>query len=305
MLWQRARFALLAGVCLAGTTVPVRADDAPAAPIDGIASVPAPAACKVQVTEWVPEPYKCLRTCYRMEEREETYTAFRCVSIPEPRQVTRTTYRMVHEVRDVVRCYTVCVPCVEERIVMKPHWVRKPVVKTVRKCVDRGHYECREVPARPTLCERIKKLCGKDCSDECPRTEIKKVWVPCPTWVESQVTKMERVCEYRPEVCRVTTYKKELRQEVCKVNVCKCIPECRIETVTVMVQKQVPYEATRKVCVRVPYQEEVTLTRLVPRLVEREVPAGSLTHMAAGAPCGPVMDCGNPCACPKARRCCR
>ena len=282
MLWQCARFALLAGVCLAGTALPVRAEDAPAAP----PGASAPATCKVQVTEWVPEPYKCLRTCYRLEPRQECYTAYRCECVPEKRTVTCTTYKMVTECRDVTRCYYVCVPCCEERVVMQPHWTCKPVCKTVRKCVDLGHYECREVPCRPTLCERIKRLCHRDCGCECPRTEIKKVWVTCPTIVETQVTCMERVCEYRPVTCKVTVYKKELRQETCKVNVCRCVPECRTEEVTVMVQKLVPYQATRTVCVCVPHQEEVTLTRMVCRVVEKEVPVAPCCTVSCCSPCG-------------------
>lgn len=291
MLWQRARFALLAGVCLAGTAVPVRADDAPAAQ-DAAASAPATTTRKIQVTEWVPEPYKTTRTSFRMEQRQENYTAYRCECVPEKRMVTCTTYKMVPEVRDVTRTYCVCVPCVEERTVMQAHWTCKPVTTMVRKCVDMGHYECREVPCKPTLRERLAKLCGKDCCDECPRTEVKKVWVKCPTIVETPVTKMQRVCEYRPVTCKVTVYKKEMRTETCQVTCHKCVPECKTEEVTVMVRKSVPYEATRTVCVCVPHAEEVTCTRMVAKVVEKEVPV-------CPAPC-----C-EPCCCPKPRRCCR
>jgi hypothetical protein len=134
------------------------------------------------------------------------------------------TYKMVSEVQNVTRCYTVCVPCVEERTVMKPFTTCKPVTKTVRKCVEKGHWECQEVPCKPTLMERLRKLCGKDCCDECPRTEIKKVWVKCPVYVDECVTVMEKVCELRPVTCKVTTYKKEVRQETCQVTVCKMVP---------------------------------------------------------------------------------
>jgi hypothetical protein len=40
-----------------------------------------------------------------------------------------------------------------------------------------------------------------------------------------------------------------------------------------MTTRQVPYQATRCVCVRVPYQETVTLCRMVPHTVEKQVPA--------------------------------
>ncbi|HXG12478.1 MAG TPA: hypothetical protein VNK04_22170 [Gemmataceae bacterium] len=294
MLWQCVRSALLAGVCLAGTAVPVRAEDTPPPPAGTPASAaPSHTTCKVQVTEWVPEPYQCTRTCYRMEQRVEHYTAYRCECVPEVRTRTCTVYRMVPEVRNVTRCYWVCVPCVEERTVMRPFYTCKPVTKVVRKCVDMGHWECREVPCRPTLRERLRRLCGKDCCD-CPRTKIEKVWVKCPVWVEQCVTCLERVCEYRPVTCKVTVYRKELRQEVCQVTCCKCVPETRCETYTVMVERKVPYQATRTVCVCVPYQETVTLTRLVPRVVEKEV--------CVAACCAP---CCAPCSCAKARRCCR
>jgi hypothetical protein len=239
-----------------------------------------------------------------MEQREEKYTAYRCELVPEQRTRTVTVNRMVPEVQNVVRTVCVCVPCVEERTVMQPHYTCKPVTKVVRKCVDMGHYECREVPCRPTLRERLAKLCGKDCC-ECPRTEIKKVWVKCPVWVETPVTCMQRVCEYRPVTCRVTVYKREMRQETCQVTVCKCVPETRTETCTVMVEKKTPFEASRTVCVCVPYQETVTLTRMVCRLVEKEIPTdGSAGYTACGSPCG--VSCCTPCCgspCVKVRCC--
>lgn len=291
MLWQSVRFALLAGVCLAGTAVSVRADDAESAK-DGKEAKAACPMVKIQVWECVEEKVPCKRITCKIEQRCEEYTAYRCECVQEQRCRTVTTYRTVCETKDVTRCYYVSVPCVEERCVMKAHWVCKPVTRTVRKCVDMGHYECREVPCGPTLCERLKKLCGNDCCEPCPRTKIEKVWVKCPTWVETQVTKNERVCEYRPEVCRVNTCKKELRTEVVKVNYTRCIPECKTEHYMANVQKLVPYKATRTVCVSVPHEECVTVSRMVPRLVTKEVPADSISD------CGP---CCNPC--PKTRCC--
>lgn len=268
MFWQSVRFALVAGLCLAGTAVSVRADDADAptkeAPAAPAKEAPAaPATCKVRVHEWVPEHYEATRTCYRMEQREETYTA----------------YKMVPEVQKVTRTVCVCVPCVEERTVMQAHWTCKPVTKIVRKCVDQGHWECREVPCRPTLRERLRKLCGRDCCDECPRTKIEKVWVKCPVWVETPVTCIERVCEYKPVTCKVTVYRTEKREETCEVTVCKCVP-CK---------------ATRTVCVCVPHQEKYTACRMVCRVVEKDVPVVTC--------CTP---CCEPCCVPAKRsKCCR
>jgi hypothetical protein len=90
--------------------------------------------------------------------------------------------------------------------------------------------------------------------------------------VEKQICKMERVTECVPEVIKVNVCKTELRTEQVPVTITKCIPECRTETYTVMVRKCVPYQATRTVNVCVPCQETVTLTRMVCRKVEKDVP---------------------------------
>jgi hypothetical protein len=249
------------------------------------------------VTEWVPEHVKTTRTAYRMEQRQEKYTAYRCEYFPEERTRTVTVHKMVPEVQNVVRTYCVSVPVVEERTVMQAHWTCRPVTKMVCKTVDNGHYECREVPCGPTLRDRLRKLCGKECCDPCPRTKIEKVWVSCPTVIQTPVTTMERVCEHRPVVVRVNTCRLEQRQENVQVTVHRCVAENRVEKFTVNVAKQVPYEAVRTVCVCVPYQEEVTVCRMVACVVEREV--------AVSTSCG---DCCAPSCCTtscKKSRCCR
>lgn len=235
---------------------------------------PAPALCKVLVNEWVSEAYPCTRTVYRTECRTETYTAHRTECVPQT----------------VVRNVCVSVPCVEQRTVMQPHYTCKPVTEVVRKCVDKGHYECREVPCEPSCFDRMRKWWkGRKCDDCCEpccepvRTKTVKVWVPCPVWEEHCVTKMVRSCEYRPVVVNVTVCKKEMRQETC----------------TVMVSRCVPYQATRTVQVCVPHTETVTATRMVCRTVEKLVPAADC---CAPSCCEP---CCTPCCNSHSRKCCR
>jgi hypothetical protein len=78
------------------------------------------------------------------------------------------------------------------------------------------------------------------------------------------------------------------------VTVCKAVPEIKTEQFTVMVARKIPYQAKRLVCVSLPHTETVTLTRLVPRTVEKLVPVESC-----------YQPCCQPCCCPKSRRCCR
>src|SRR5205085_3024587 len=149
--------------------------------------------------EWVPEQYQCTRTVNKTECRTEAYTAYRCETVQETRQSNVTTCRTVNEVQKVTECVTECVPVCEERATMQSHWVCRPVTKAVTKCVDRGHYECCEVPCGPTFGERLHKLCGSHkhkhgcggcdsgcggCAEACapvcetPRTKTVKKWVP-------------------------------------------------------------------------------------------------------------------------------
>jgi hypothetical protein len=203
-----------------------------------------------------------------MECREETYTAYRCECVPETRTRVCTLYKQVPEVKTVTRTYCVCVPTVEERTVMQAHVTCKPVTTMSRRCVDRGHWECREVPCEErghSFKGLFKRLCRRhDCCEPCcepccpPPTKTVKVWVPCKVWEEVPVTCMQRVCEYRPVTCKVTTYKQETRQENVQVTCWKCVPEQKAETYTVMVARSVPYQATRTVRVCVPCTETVT-----------------------------------------------
>jgi hypothetical protein len=290
MVWKCVRLALLAGAFASLTALSVRADDAapqapqtpqtpqaPAAPDHHapLAAVPdhhtaAPCFRTVRCIEWVPEPYQCVRTCFRPVCKQEVYTAYRCECVPEVRTRCYTVHKMVPVVQHVTRTHTVCIPVCEDRTVMQPHYTCVPVTRIVRKCVDQGHWECCLVPVPPSFCERCKaKLCGKEPEQKCKE---EKRWCPCPVWIECPVTVMERRCEYRPVVVKVTSYKQECRQEVVPVTTYKCVPEQCTEQCTVLVRRLVPYQATRTVTCMQPHQEVVTVTRMVPRCVEKVVP---------------------------------
>jgi hypothetical protein len=275
---RQLRVALLTGTLLAATALTARAEEgcqpAPAAP----AAPCAPQFCTISVTERVPENYETTRTTYERVCRQEKYTAYRCECAPETRTRTVCVYHKVPEVKEVVR--RVCcghVPVVEERTVMKTQWTCVPETRVVRKCVDKGHYECKEVPCGPSCWDRLRKLCRRnDCCEEacepCPRTKTVKVWVPCPTWQERTVTCTRRVCQHIPVKCQVTVCKPQYREERCQVTVCKCVPELKTETYTCMVRRQIPYEAVRTVVHCVPHVEKVTCTRMVCRTVQKQVP---------------------------------
>jgi hypothetical protein len=170
----------------------------------------------------------------------------------------------------------------ETRTVMQACWTCKPCVHMVCKCEDHGHYECREVCCRPSLCERIRHCCRHDCCDDCcPHTKTVRVWVPCKVMVQCPVTTYQRVCEYRPVTVQVCTYKHEMHQVAYQVTCCKMVPQVRTETYTVCVPHQVAVPCTRSVAVCVPHTEMVTMTRMVPVSVQKQVPVASC--------------CANPC----------
>lgn len=276
MFAQRVRFVLLAGVVVAAAA-PARAGDCCA---------PAPCATRtVCCTEWVPEQYQTTRTTYKTEYRQEAYTAYKCETYSElcSRQVT--CYKSVPEFTTQVVNYTVCVPCVEEKTVMQACVTYKPVTKMVCKTVDQGHWECREVPCGPSICDRIRSHFHHDCCCEAPCVKMKtvKCWVPCPVTIQCPVTCMERCCEYRPVVVRCCSYKTECHQKTVQVCSYRCVPETHTEQFTVCKTRMVPVQATRCVAVCVPCTETVTCCRMVARTVTKQIPCES--------PCGSC--CGN------------
>jgi hypothetical protein len=270
MVRQSVRIALLVGtVAAVAAAAPARADQQ-AAP-----GCCCPATRTICVTECVPETYQVKRITYTTEQRVEKYTCCKCEQYQEVRERTVCCNKYVTEWQDQVRRVCVRVPCCEERTVMKPCYSYVTETKMVSKCVDRGHWECREEYSHwKAFCNHLGSLCSSDCCCSCPPSNCvsRRVWCPCMVQECCPVTCCRRVCEMRPEVCRVQTCKIEVREEKCKVCVTRCCPESHVEKYTVCLSKMVPYEATRTVCCSVPHEEMVTCTRMVARCVTREVP---------------------------------
>jgi hypothetical protein len=284
MVWQPVRIALLFGAVAAVAVSPARADCTPAP-----APCCPPATKTITVTECVPETFKTTRTAYKTECKVETYTAYKTECVPETRTRTCTTYTKVPEVHTECRNVCVKVPVCEERVCMKKCWKNETVTTMVCKTVDKGHYECKEVPDHcKELCNRIGRLCHRhnDCCCEpapCPATKTVKCWVPCMVTEQCPVTCCKKVCYEVPVKTTVTVCKTEIRQEKFQVCTYKCVPVTKTECYTVNVSKCVPYQATRTVQVCVPFQEVVTCTRMVSRTVTREVP---VTTCEAAPACG-------------------
>lgn len=73
----------------------------------------------------------------------------------------------------------------------------------------------------------------------------------------------------------VTTCRHEYRQQAVQVTSCRAVPQVCTENYTVCVPHQVAVPCTRTVCVKVPYTETVTLTRMVPYTVQKQVPVAA------------------------------
>jgi len=312
MVRQSVRIALLVGAVAAVAAAPGRA-----AAQSGCCS---PQTRTICVTECVPETYQAKRITYKTEQKIEKYTAYKCEQTQECRERTVCCNRTVTEWQDQVRKVCVKVPCCEERTVLRPHYSYVTETKYVTKCVDRGHYECREEYSHlKAFCNGLHGLCSRGCGDSCggcstgcntgcstgcdscgtshaccapSNCVTRKVWVPCMAQEQCPVTCCRKVCEMRPEVCKVQTCKTEYREERCKVCVTRCIPESRVEKYTVCVNRMVPYEACRTVCCRIPCEETVTCTRWVTKQVTREVPCAPACDTCASSACCPNA-CGS------------
>jgi hypothetical protein len=274
MIWQRARFALLAGVVACSTGLSARADccNTDSAPACG------PAYRTVTVTEYKPTTVEELRTVYKTVCETEKYTAYRTECVQEVRHRTVCCTKMVPTVENRTCTVWHSVPTVEERVITKRVPVCRQVTTYTTKTRDCGHYECREVPCGPSLSERLHKhfrkndCCDCACEPECVRTKTVRVW--CPNIVCEQVpcTRIEKTWECVTEKCNVTVCKQVPETKTVQVTVCKCVTENKEETYTVSVPKCVPYEATRTVSKCVPVQEKVTVCKLVPTTCEKQVP---------------------------------
>jgi len=293
MVRQSVRIALMVGtVAAVAAAAPARACDQQAS--NGCCS---PQTRTICVTECVPETYQVKRITYRTEQRQETYTAYKCVPSYECRERVCTVYKRIPEWREECRKVCVRIPCCEERTVMRPCYHTVTETKMVTKCVDRGHWECREVYSHwKALCNKAGGLghrhhgCGDacgSCCEPCPPSNCvtRKVWVPCMVQECCPVTCCRKVCEMRPEVIKVNTCRTEWREERVKVCSYRCVPEQVCQKYTVCVMQRVPYQCTRCVSVCVPCEELVTCTRYVARTVTREVPCAPVNECCGSSNC--------------------
>ncbi len=303
---RRIRVAILLGVTLAAVAVPASAQEKKPAdtkkPAPQTVPIPAPGPAvagdcgsgmmTVAVQECVPETYTTKRIAHKQVCTQETYQTFRCETVPVTKTRTVTCYVRQPVVKPVVR--TVCerVPCVEERTVMRPHYsyVNETVMKSRR--VDRGYWECVEVPDHfRNFCNGLRHRFGhrNDCCEPCPpcpATRTVKRWHACWTTECYPCTVCRKVCEMRPEVCRVTVCRTVTKQITCNETTYVCVPQTRVETYTCCETRQVPCTATRNVVRCVPYEETVTCCRMVSRTVYRQVPAPSCCETECTPCCG-------------------
>jgi hypothetical protein len=260
----------------------------------------------VYVTECVPEYYTATRTVYRTECRTENYTYFKCVTVPECRERTVCCTRRVPCMQTVTKRVCVTVPVCEERTVMKPCWSYQNVTTYQCRTVDRGHWECREVPCRQGLFGghggggglfggHGHRNRGGDCCEPCPPcpppTRTVKVWVPCRVTEQVPVTCCKKVCTMVPTTCRVTVNRTEWREQTCQVCTYQCVTENRVEKYTVCVTRQIPCQGTRTVRVCVPCQETYQACRMVSRCVARQI-----ADTCCSSPCNdccPTDCCGS------------
>jgi hypothetical protein len=253
-----------------------------AAPAPGAAAAPAPAApCTnyrtICVTEWVPEKSIVERTVNKVEWKQETYTAYKCETVQVQKQRCCTVYEMVPETRCETRIVCKKVPVCEERTIMEKKTVCVPVEKCVKKCVQKGHWECKQVECKPSCFSGLfshKKddCCNPCCEQQCPKYKTVKCWVNCPVYEEKKVCVMEKHTECVAKKVKVTVCKEVREEQKVNVTVCKCVPKQKMETYTVCEKRMVPYQATRCVKVCTPCVEKVECCKMVKRTVQKQVP---------------------------------
>jgi hypothetical protein len=263
--------ALLLGLVVAWVS-PAQAEEGCGAP----GCAPAPCFKTVCVTEWVPEHYETVRTVYKTVCATENYTAYRTECVPETRTRVVTVYKSIPVVKEECRTVYKCVPTVETRTCWKTEVVCKTVTTIKRKCVDQGHWQCKEVCCEPNCFDKMKwKWSHRGCCDDCcmpAKTKTVKEWVPNKVWIETPCTHVEKTCVKVPYTTQVTVMKSVPVQETFKVTTHTCVPEQVTQTYTVNVERKVAYQATRTVARCVPVQEKVTACRMVARTVEKQVP---------------------------------
>lgn len=280
---------LYAGALLALAPILATGNEPIAAPAAAGAS-PAPGAAPcmqtVQVCEMVAEPYTYTRTVYKPVTKQETYTTYKCETVTETKTRQVTEYQKVCETVNETRTITKRIPCIEERTEMVTKWKCEKVTEMVTKTVHGGHFECCTVPAGNGF---LGHLCGK-CPDPCATKTVRKWVSDCRTeCVPVCRTKMVKECV---PVCRkVCTYKCVTETCVVPVTRTKCVPVCKTVTYTECRKVSVPVQCTRNVTCCVPVCETCQGTRMVPRLVSKQVPVVACSSPCADN-CGAASGCG-------------
>jgi len=282
---------------------------------------------KVTCCEAFPVTRTVQRCCTILVPQQVMRTENYCEAIPVTRQVTETFQEMVPTTRTVQSSYTLCVPVytdqVEQCTVMVPTCETRqgvrcetrcvPVQQTCMRCVDKGHWEDRPVPA-----------CGP-----CQPISSVRCWVP--NWVNEpvQVTvnKLETVqvpCTYQVTVCKpvletrtVKVCHYENQVHPCTRTICEyhCVPRTHTFTVTecsfVPRTRQVPciicvpkteYRNEQvTVCEMRPVEKEVSYTEMVPHQVQKTIQVQvcrmveKTVQVPACQPCCPAPCCPTRC----------
>ena len=303
MVCQPLRLALLIGAITAVAVSPLRAAPDCCNPCGSAPT--APAFRTVTCTEWVKESYTTKRTAYKVECRTEQYDTCRIECVPECREHVVCVKKRVPVMTD--QCRKVChkVTVWEDRTVNKTSYNYVQETHCKKTLVRLGHWECKEAPALFSgfgggLFSGHGHACGSSCGDSCGsacstgcndacstpcRTRTVKHWVHCPEYKECPVTVCKKVAVCTPVTCKVAVCKHEWREEKVKVCTYQCVEEKQTVKSTVYVKRSVPCKATRTVRVCVPYEENVTCCKLVPRTVTREVPCAPVCNTACSNSC--------------------
>src|SRR5262249_51743224 len=132
----------------------------------------------------------------------------------------------VPETHVVTRKVCVQVPVCEERTVMQNCYSYRQETCMVSRCVDRGHWECREqYSCCKAFCNCLKGLCHRHDCCYCPPSNCKtvKVWCPCMVTEQCPVTRCVKVCEQRPVKVMVRSCRTEVREQQCTVCSYRCV----------------------------------------------------------------------------------
>jgi hypothetical protein len=309
MVCQSLRLALLIGAITAVAVSPVRANFRAPNCCDPCGSASsgcgptAPTYRTVTCTEWVRENVTTTRKAYRTECKTETFDTFKTECVPVCKERVVTVNKKVpvwkEEVRKVCHKETVW----ETRTVNKT--THKYVQETVMKktLVRLGHWECKEVTpfftgfgggsglfsghGHSACGDACGAPCATSCSDACSspcRTRTKKVWVHCPEYKECPTTVCKKVCVTECVPCKVAVCKSVWHDEKVKVCTYTCVAEQRVEKYTAYETRKIACKSTRTVRVCVPYEETVTVCKMVPKTVTRQVPV---------APCATTSTCNS------------